>query len=73
MNVGTGEDLTIRSIAEVIQSVVGYEGLLTFDPAFPDGTPRKVLDVSRASSLGWTANVPKRGVNRDLCLVLRQL
>ncbi len=55
LNVGTGEDLTIRSIAELIQSVVGYEGSLTFDPSYPDGTPRKVLDVRRISALGWKA------------------
>jgi GDP-L-fucose synthase len=55
LNVGTGQDLTIKSIAEAIQAVVGYQGRLTFDPSYPDGTPRKVLDVSRVSSLGWTA------------------
>ena len=55
LNVGTGEDLTIRSIAEVMRSVVGYEGILAYDPSYPDGTPRKVLDVSRLSGLGWKA------------------
>ena len=55
LNVGTGDDLTIRSIAEVVQSVVGYEGELAYDPSYPDGTPRKVLDVSRLSALGWKA------------------
>ena len=55
LNVGTGTDLTIRAIAEVLQSVVGYKGELAFDPSYPDGTPRKVLDVSRLSSLGWRA------------------
>ena len=58
LNVGTGNDLTIRSIAEVMQSVVGYEGQIAFDASYPDGTPRKVLDVSRVSSLGWTAKTP---------------
>ena len=55
LNVGTGKDLTIRSIAEVVRSVVGYEGELVYDPTYPDGTPRKVLDVSRLSALGWKA------------------
>jgi GDP-L-fucose synthase len=55
LNVGTGEDLTIRSIAEVMRSVIGYEGELAYDPSYPDGTPRKVLDVSRLSALGWKA------------------
>lgn len=55
LNVGTGEDLSIRSIAEVMCSIVGYEGSLVFDPSYPDGTPRKVLDVSRLTELGWQA------------------
>lgn len=55
INVGTGEDLTIRSIAEVMRTVIGYEGELAYDPSYPDGTPRKVLDVSRLSALGWKA------------------
>ena len=60
LNVGTGDDLTLRSIAEMMQSVVGYEGQITFDASYPDGTPRKVLDVSRVSSLGWKAQTPLR-------------
>ena len=55
INVGTGDDMTIRSIAEVMRSVVGYEGKLVFDSSYPDGTPQKVLDVSRLSALGWKA------------------
>jgi len=55
LNVGTGEDLTIRELAELICKVVGFEGELEFDPSKPDGTPRKLLDVSRIQSLGWKA------------------
>lgn len=53
LNVGTGEDLTIRELAELICRVVGFEGELVFDPTKPDGTPRKLLDVNRIHELGW--------------------
>ena len=70
---GTGEDLTIRSIAEVMRSVVGYEGELAYDPSYPDGTPRKVLDVGRLSALGLESeNISPRGTYPNLSLVLRQ-
>ncbi|HUY80843.1 MAG TPA: GDP-L-fucose synthase [Acidobacteriaceae bacterium] len=55
LNVGTGEDLTIRELAEMICRVVGFEGELEFDASKPDGTPRKLLDVSRIRALGWQA------------------
>jgi GDP-L-fucose synthase len=55
INVGVGNDLTIRELAETIQRVVGFKGALKFDATKPDGTPRKLLDVSRLSGLGWTA------------------
>ncbi len=60
MNIGTGEDVTIRDLAEVIKEVVGFEGTLTFDTTKPDGTPRKLLDVSRMKSLGWQAKTGLR-------------
>ncbi|MCB0501101.1 MAG: GDP-L-fucose synthase [Bacteroidetes bacterium] len=53
VNIGTGVDVTIRELAETIQEVVGYEGELTFDATKPDGTPRKLTDVSRLHSLGY--------------------
>jgi GDP-L-fucose synthase len=53
INVGTGEDITIRELAERISQVVGFQGALAFDPSKPDGTPRKLLDVSRLHALGW--------------------
>jgi GDP-L-fucose synthase len=57
LNVGTGEDLTIGEFAELVRTVVGYKGKLVFDPSYPDGTPRKMLDVSRLRSLGWRPKV----------------
>lgn len=53
INVGTGEDLSIRELAELIREVVGFRGEIVFDPSNPDGTPRKLLDVSRITALGW--------------------
>jgi GDP-L-fucose synthase len=53
INVGNGQDQTIRELAELIAKVVGFDGVLRFDPSKPDGTPRKLLDTSRLSSLGW--------------------
>ncbi|MBW3583334.1 MAG: GDP-L-fucose synthase [Euryarchaeota archaeon] len=57
VNVGVGEDLSIRELAEAIKEVVGFEGGLVFDTSKPDGTPRKLLDVSRLRSLGWEAKI----------------
>ncbi len=57
LNIGTGQDLTIRELAELVLRVVGSAVKLTFDETKPDGTPKKLLDVSRASQLGWTANI----------------
>ena len=57
LNIGTGEDLTIAELAQTVMRVVGFEGELVFDPTKPDGTPRKLLDVSRANALGWKAKV----------------
>jgi len=55
LNVGTGEDLAIRELAEMVSNEVGYTGCITWDTTMPDGTPRKLLDVSRMSALGWKA------------------
>jgi GDP-L-fucose synthase len=57
INVGSGVDCTIRELAETVARVVGFEGKLVFDASKPDGTPRKLLDVSRLKSLGWQANI----------------
>jgi GDP-L-fucose synthase len=53
VNIGCGEDLTIRALAEIVAEVVGFKGKLTFDTSKPDGTMRKVMDVSRINALGW--------------------
>lgn len=60
INVGIGEDLSIRELAELVADVVGYEGTIVTDPSKPDGTPRKVLDVSRINELGWSAQIGLR-------------
>ncbi|MNX34280.1 GDP-L-fucose synthase [compost metagenome] len=58
INVGTGEDVTIRELAEIIAEVVGFEGEVVWDASKPDGTPRKLLDVSHLSDEGWRASIP---------------
>ncbi len=58
LNVGTGQDCTIAELAETMKTVVGFAGALTFDTDKPDGTPRKLLDVSRLAALGWRAATP---------------
>ena len=60
INVGVGQDQSIHELAELIKDVVGYEGTIVWDSSKPDGTPRKLLDVSRINGLGWKATVPLR-------------
>jgi GDP-L-fucose synthase len=60
VNVGTGQDVTIRELAETVMDIVGFQGRIVFDASKPDGTPRKLLDVSRLASLGWTAKTSLR-------------
>lgn len=57
LNIGSGSDVSIKELAELIKGVVGYEGKIVFDPSRPDGMPKKLLDVSRAKSLGWEARM----------------
>ena len=65
VNIGVGNDITIRELAELICRLLGYTGELRFDPSQPDGTPRKLLDVSRIQSLGWSAQVSlEEGIRR---------
>jgi len=59
-NVGTGEDVTIRELAETVMSVVGFDGRIVFDASKPDGTPRKLLNVDRMRALGWQAQTSLR-------------
>ena len=60
LNVGCGEDVTIRELAETVCDVVGYEGVLEFDVSKPDGTPRKLLDMTKLFALGWRPRIPLR-------------
>ena len=57
VNIGTGKDCTIRELAETIAKVTGFKGEIRFDPSKPDGTPRKLLDISRLNALGWEATI----------------
>jgi GDP-L-fucose synthase len=60
INVGTGTDVTIRELTEIVAAVVGFKGKITWDASKPDGTPRKLMDVSKLSALGWKARVGVR-------------
>ena len=65
VNVGTGTDLSIKELAEMICSIVGYEGALNWDTSKPDGTPRKLMNVSKINALGWKAKIGLReGIER---------
>lgn len=74
VNVGTGQDVTIDELARLVCEVVGYRGGLRYDSSMPDGAPRKLLDVSRLRSLGWTAKTPLRdGLARTYDFYLKHL
>ena len=60
INIGCGEDVTIAELAEIISEAVGYRGQIRFDASRPDGTPRKLLDISRIRALGWSPRIPLR-------------
>jgi GDP-L-fucose synthase len=65
VNVGCGEDQTIRVLAETISEVVGYSGALAFDSSSPDGTPQKILDISKIRALGWAPEISlKKGLEQ---------
>ena len=74
VNVGTGKDVTIRTLAETVAATVGYEGTIAWDTSKPDGTPRKLLDVAKMTALGWTATTPLeegiRGVYQEFLQAL---
>jgi GDP-L-fucose synthase len=65
VNVGSGEEVAIARLAEIVQEVVGYQGKLAYDKSKPDGTPRKLLDTSKLSALGWNAHIPLSNGVRD--------
>jgi len=58
INIGCGEDISIRDLAELVRVIVGFSGQIVFDPSKPDGTPRKLLDVRRMAQLGWRPRIP---------------
>lgn len=65
VNIGTGEDVTIRELAQIVMNIIGFTGRIVYDATKPDGTPRKLLDVSRLAGLGWHARMPLReGIQR---------
>jgi GDP-L-fucose synthase len=73
INIGCGEDVTIRELAELICDIVGFAGELTFDKTKPDGTPRKLLDISRLQSLGWSPQISlRRGIRETYDWSLRE-
>ena len=55
ITIGTGQDIAIADLAELVKGIVGYQGQIVYDSSKPDGTPRKLLDVSRINNLGWRA------------------
>jgi GDP-L-fucose synthase len=73
LNVGTGKDISIKELALLIKKITGYEGELKFDTSKPDGTPRKLLDVSRLHNLGWKHNIElEQGIKQVYEEVLNQ-
>ena len=67
VNVGTGADVTIRDLAELVRSAVGFQGEVVWYIDKPDGTPRKLMDVSRLNTLGWRFNIPLSAGIRAVC------
>jgi GDP-L-fucose synthase len=67
INVGTGKDITIKNLAFLIKECTGYDGELEFDPSQPDGTPQKLLDVSKINELGWSAQISLRNGVKNTC------
>ena len=74
LNIGTGTDVSIKELAESIAKIVGYKGLINWDRTKPDGAPRKLLDSSRLSTMGWSAKIPlKEGLKETYKWYLSKL
>ena len=73
VNIGCGTDVSIKELAELIVAEVGYEGKLVFDTTKPDGTPRKLMDISKINSLGWSPVFSlKKGIERTISEYIKQ-
>ena len=74
LNVGWGKDITIKELAEIVKSVIGFRGVIKWDSSKPDGTPRKLLDVSRLSNLGWRPRIElEEGIKNTYDWYVRRL
>jgi GDP-L-fucose synthase len=74
VNIGCGTDISIKELAEMIMSEVGYEGALSFDATKPDGTPRKLMDTSKISNMGWEPFYDlKVGIAKTISEVINEL
>ena len=74
INVGTGTDVTIKELTEVVAETVGFAGKIVWDTSKPDGTPRKLMDVSKLTALGWSARIALReGVEKTYASFLAEL
>jgi len=74
INIGVGSDLTISELAELVAKVVGFKGEVIFDSSKPDGTPRKLLDVTKLNDLGWKAKIGlEEGIRQTYNWYLHQL
>jgi GDP-L-fucose synthase len=74
INIGTGSDVTIKELTELVAQVTGFKGRIIWDSTKPDGTPRKLMDVSRLSALGWKARVGLReGIEKTYASFLSEL
>jgi GDP-L-fucose synthase len=74
VNIGTGEDVTIGTLAAMIARTVGWHGRFVFDISKPDGTPRKLLDVSRIRQMGWQHKIPlERGISQTYAWFVENL
>ena len=73
INVGTGTDVTIAQLAHLIARVTGFTGTISFDPSKPDGTPRKLMDVSRLAEMGWRAQISLEDGLKDAYTAFKHL
>ena len=74
INIGVGSDISIKELANLISSIVGFKGEITWDPTKPDGTPRKLLDVSKINKMGWSAKTDlEKGIRLTLKSYIKEI